>query len=314
MLKTFIRTRDGAIYLNDSIRYQRTVFLTPAANQYPIVTPAAPGAGARSISPPVIIEGPADSVNKVYRMLADHDTVATVDDVAKRLSCEITDTIYRRKLMNRDILVDHVFGQKLVPPDVAVAQLAPFKMCESLFLEPQQTLEYVIINNSTLSASTLRIQNEAKQTQSPAWNREDVREELARDRARKPYLYPFWMTTDTPITLAAGQSRDVFMTVTRDIRFVAFAQMARAIVTGVPAGDTAEQFTVEVLDGQTQRPMQNQPICRTCFGGNANNPYWLPTGWMLEPNSKIQLRVTSLLTAGSIDVFLTWAGTACFVG
>jgi hypothetical protein len=313
MLKTFIRDRKGNIYLNDSIRYVRSVIITPAANQYPIAIPAAPGAGARSMSPPVIYEGPADSVSKVYRLIASNPSTA-ISDVTLRQSCELTDTIYRRRLMNRDILVDHVFGQTLVPFDVAVTQLAPFKMCESLFLEPQQTIEGVFYNNSTAGPASIRTQLEAKQTQTPAWNRDDVKEEIARDRARKPYLYPYWLTTDAPITLGPGQVKDVFMTVTRDIRFVAFAQMARAIRVGVSAGDIVEMFTVEMLDGQTQRPMQNQPIARSCFGGNANNPYWLPTGWMLEPNSLVQLRVRSLLTAGNLDVFLTWAGTACFVG
>jgi hypothetical protein len=314
MLKTFIRDRKGNIYLNDSIRYQRTVFLTPALNQYPIVTPAAPAAGARSISPPVIIEGPADSVNKVYRLLARHGD-ADAADVTNRLTCDITDTIYRRKLSNRDVLVDHVFGQRLIPPTVAVTQLAPFKMCESLFLEPQQTLQLALFNNSTAGSSSLKLQFEAKQTQSPAWNRDDVREEIARDRARKPLLYPFWITPDAgPINLTAGQSRDVFMTVTRDIRLVLFARMASTVVGGGAAGDLVNFFSVQLFDGQTERPLQNQPVVSTCWGGNANNPRWLPTGWVLEPNSLVRIRVTSLLTAGTQDVFLTFAGTASFVG
>jgi hypothetical protein len=311
-MKTFIRDKDGALYLNDSIRYQKSVLLAPTSNQYPLSIAAAPGAGQRTPSAIVPIEGPAAGFTEVTRLYGLHGSTDNAA-VQARLSVEITDTLYRRILMNRDILVNHVFGQRLVPPNVVVTMAAPFQTVESLLLDPQQTLAFQFFNNSTAGASSFRFHLEGRTTESPAWNRSDVQAHLQAARARKPYIYPFWITTDAPVSIPAGGTLTSFMTVTRDIRLVLFACVETSISAGA-AGDLNERYTLEILDGQTQRPMSTQPVARTALAGNANVPFWMPSGWMLEPNSKVQLNFTNLVTDAATEVFLTWHGFAQFVG
>jgi hypothetical protein len=312
MLKTFIRDKKGEIYLNDSIRHQVPVILVPSENQYPLVTAAAPSATSRTASAVAIIEAPASGKVEAPRFIGKHND-ADVTAVKDRLSCEITDTFYRRRLMNRDVLADHIFGQRLLPPEVVVTMLAPFKACESLFLEPQQTLAFQLFNNSTAGSSNFRLHVEGRSTKSPAWNRDDVRDHMKYMKERKPFMYPFWLTTDTPVVIPAGGQLTAFVTVTKDIRFVAFNAMEKTLSTGV-AGDVNEKWTVQAFDAMTQRPLSTQPVARTSFAGNANVPYWLPTGWMIEPNTKFQLVFQNLITDQPTEVFLTWHGVACFVG
>ena len=312
MLKPFLRDSKSNIWLNDSIRYQKSYILVPDETQYPLVTPAAPVAGQRTGSPVATFEAPASSLCEVDRFIGRHGDTDNAD-VKNRLTTEITDTFYRRRLMNRDILVDHVFGQRLVPPEVVVTMLAPFKTCEGLVLEPQQTLAIQNYNYSTAGSSSFKMHLEARATQTPAWQREDIKDFIAESKLRKPFVYPFWLTTDRPVSIPAGGTAVAFMTVTRDIRFVGFCRMQRALTTGV-AGDLVNKFTVTVRDAQTQRPMNNQPVSGTVFGGNANVPYWMPTGWMIEPNSVVQLDFENLVTDAATEVFLTWHGVACFVG
>jgi hypothetical protein len=311
MIKRFIRKRNGDVYLNDAIRYFKTIFLVPDQLQNPIITPAAPVAGQFGQSPPVIIEAPADALTQVSRFIGEHVTVDPL--ITQRLAVQVYDTVYRRNLMNRPILVDHVFGQRLVPPDVIVTDLLPFSTLTSLFFDPQQTLQLQFFNGSTAGPSSFRFLLEGREVEAPAWNKPEVKDWIEVQREKKKWLYPFWLTTDAPVVVPAGGSVDAFITVTKDIELALYKGMERFISTGA-AGDTLETFTVELFDGQTERPLQNVPIARTSFAGNANFAYWQPTVWYLEPNSLIRARFKNLLTDQPNAIFPTWHGVANFVG
>ena len=304
MVKTFIRDHKGATFLNQNLRHIKGGFIAPDSTQNPITTAAAVSAISPTQSAPIIIEGPSDAFSEVFSTIGLQRAADNID-VQNRLECLITDTAYRRRLMNRPILVDHVYG----------TNLQPFKLCESIFLEPQQTLQVALFNNSIAGTSTFQQALEVRKFQEPCWNEPSSKKRLAELRQRKPRLYPFWQTTDNAISLTPGQEITTFLTVSSDIRFVAFAAMARAISVGGGIGETTELFTMNMFDGQTERPLQNQPVARTCCSGTNTFPYWFPTGWMLEPNSKVKLNFKSLLTTGtSVDIFYTLFGTACYVG
>lgn len=312
MIKRFIKTRKGDIYLNDAIRYFKTIFLEPDQSQSPIITPAASVAGQFGVSPPVPIEAPADALTQVSRFIAEHITVDT--DITQRLAVQIYDTVYRRNLMNRPILVDHVFGQFLAFPDVDAnaAGLLPFKTPEHLFMDPQQTLQFSFFNGSINGSSSLRFHLEGRKIESPAWQKPEVKDWIPIQRERAKWLYPYWLTSDNLITVPGSSSVNAFITVTKDIELVLRKGMERVITNG-GAGDALENYTVELFDGQTERPLQNQPVARSSFAGNANFAYWLPQDWYLEPNSLIRARFTNLRT-NPISIFPTWHGVARFVG
>ncbi len=304
MIKTFVKDRQGNIYLNEVLRYVKGGFIAPDSSQNPITTAAAVSSTIPTMSPPIIVTGPEDAVSEVFSLMGEQLSTNQTD-VKNRLSCVITDSAYRRRLMNRDVLVDHVYG----------TMEHPFELCESLLLEPQQAMEISLLNNSTSGTSTFRQAMECRKFQTPSWQKQGTAKHLAEMREKRKRLYPFWYTTDAPVSITPGQNLTAFLTVGTDMRFVAFAAMARAISVGGGAGDTTELFTMEMFDGQTERPLQNQPVARTCCSGTNTFPYWFPTGWMLEPNSKVRLQFQSLLTTGTqVDVYFTLFGTACYVG
>jgi hypothetical protein len=302
MYETFVETPQG-IFLNQLRRYAKGSTLAPAQALVPLVTAAAPGAGLFTQSTPVTIEGPQDCVTEVYSYMAEQ-LATDAADVQARLSCTVYDLAWRRFLMNRDCLVNHVFGNNL----------QPYFLKETTFLENQQTMVFQFRNNSVAGASNLRFALEAMKLQKTALDFKDVRSEVDRERVRKTFFYPYWMTSDLAVTVAPGASFDVFFTNTNDLYLFLFYLMFTAIPAGGAVGDLQEFFTFQILDPKTSRPLQNTPVAANCGMGTARFPYRFPTPLLVEPRTQITIRITSLLTAANLEVFLTFGGVAQFTG
>jgi hypothetical protein len=287
-------------YLNDVIRYVKGTFLAPDIGVNPIVIAAAPSATVPRFGTPSIIESSQEAVSEIFSFMGLHGA-AVLADVSARMSVVITDTAFRRRLMNRDVLVNHVFG----------SNLQPFFARESIGLEGQQTLQFDFLNNSALGATSFEWCLEARKFQSTAFTKKQVTEFIGELRKRKSFLYPFWLTSDQPITIPAGGTRDVFFTSTRDVMQVQMATIASFISAGV-AGDVVEGFQAQFFDAKTERPLQNQPVVRSCCSGTAGFPYILPTPLMMEPNTRMRVRFQNLITDQPIDIFFTWVGVAVY--
>jgi hypothetical protein len=304
MLPVFARDTKN-IYLREGLKYVKGRILTVAQNQSPIVTPAAVGVNAPSYSPPFILEGQEDAYTQIFS-IAGLTEPTDLFAVTSQLCTKITDVARSRILMNNFVLSAHVGG----------TNLHPFKLCESLMLEPQQTLTGINQNNSVAGASHVHPALESRIFQRPSWVMKDVKERLQELRERANIFYPYWLTQDdlggsqSLITIPTGASIDIFFTVNKNIRYVIFAILANASTTGL-AGDTIEMFTVDIYDPVTNRKLNNQPIARSCCSGISIYPHWLPTGWMIEPNSKIRITFNNLVTDAPTNVYWTFFGTAC---
>lgn len=305
MIPRWINQKDGAVVLNDIIRYTKGGFsspgIPPGQVTPTIVIPAAISATVPSAAPSVVVEAGADEVAELYSFMGTHGA-AVNPAVAARMSVQITDVAYRRRLMNRDILVNHVFG----------TNLTPLFLRESTLLESQQTMLFDFLNNSVAGPTSFQFALEKRKFQSVALTRQDVTDYIKVMRRRKMFLTPFWLTTDAPVTVNPGAVVDAFFTVTNDIYAVLFANIASMIIPAGSGGDVTEGFAVEFFDAKTERPLQNQPIARSCCSGTAGLPYILPTGWIVEPNTKIHVKFTSLVTVNPIEIFFTFAGVSAF--
>jgi hypothetical protein len=204
--------------------------------------------------------------------------------------------------MNRSILANHVFG----------TPLNPFFMNESVLLEGQQVLRLQFFNRSTVAPSNFRFLMEARKFQAASMLKDQVTQEIARMRKRKAFLSPYWLTSRERIELPAGGTQTVFFENSRDNFLLLFYVMCQTITTGA-AGDTQEVVSWELLDGKTQRPLQNQPVTLNTGAGDSEFPFVLPAPLFLEPDNVMQARFTNLITDQPTEVFFTFHGVSIFV-
>jgi hypothetical protein len=130
--------------------------------------------------------------------------------------------------------------------------------------------------------------------------------------SRKSKFYPFWLTSDVNISLPIAGVQDVNFSVNKNIWFLALGIMCRAISTG-SMGYIDEKFTVRIFDPATTRELCNNQLLRTVCSGTSDFPHWLPTGWLLEPNSLIRGQFTNLVLDAVTDVYFTFYGIAAEV-
>jgi hypothetical protein len=183
---------------------------------------------------------------------------------------------------------------------------------ESLMLQPQQIMQYQFFNNSTAGEASWYFNPTGRKFQNTINSYKEGRVFMEENYARKAYLYPYWLTTDVAVTLSAGGTATVFMTVTDDMEFVGFNWMKTFISTGVE-GDTEQGFSFQIIDPTTKRPLQNSPRVGGCQAGTAEFPF--QTGGLIwNPRTTMQVILTNLITDQATEVFLTVHGVAKFRG
>ena len=329
MIPRWINGKDGSTTLSDVIRYTKGGFSSPGIpvgqTQPVIVIPPAGGMGLPTSAPSVVVEAGADEVAELFSSMGVHGNPqnAVPLDTQLRMSVQITDVAYRRRLMNRPILVDHVFG----------TNLQPFFFRESTLLESQQTMLFDFNNNSTAGSTYYQFALEKRKFQAVALTRSDVTNYIGEMRRRKMFLSPFWLTSDDQITVnplgqgSVGPQTDAFFTVTNDMYGILFGAICTVIAPFGTTGLTGECFVAEFFDAKTERPLQNQPIARSCCSGGdvlpggaalvgvrgtAGYPFIFPTGWIIEPNTKIHMKFSSLLANNPLEIFWTFIGVSAY--
>lgn len=299
MIPSLINTGQG-LTLNPIRQYVKGVIVVPASAQIPVATAAQSGVVVGR-SAPVIVESGTDCCTEIFSFMGDQDS-SVAAAVSARFACEIIETFRgQRRLMNREILCDHLFGS---PQN-------PFFLSESLFLEQKQTLAFNFINRSTAGAASFRFALEGRKFQNVNLTHRLLQQEIELQRRWKDVLMPFWLTTDAAVSIAASSNAIAFATTTQDQWFMITGAMASAITTGV-AGDTQEYFTAKLFDPRTDRPLQNQPVSMNCGFGTASFPYVFPTPWLIEPQSQIKIELSNLITDQATEVFITFCGVSMY--
>lgn len=300
IIETLITKPDGSVYMNPLRPYVRGNFIAPSANNYPVAIAAQSGINAGKTAP-ITFEASQDGTTEILGLMGENSAADNADVVARQ-SVIIEDMGWRRKLMNRDILCKHVFG---------TAQ-NPFFLMESIFLQPQQTLQSTFFNNSTAGAASWYFNGHGRKYQNTLQTNREGRKFIEDNYERKAYLYPYWLTSDIPITLAAAGSKTVFFKITDDMDFVAFKFMLDFITTGV-AGDVVQGVSVQLFDPTTDKPMQNSPRTGRCQFGTGTFPF-LTQGWLMQPRTILKAVFTNLVTDQETEVFPTFHGVARYRG
>lgn len=299
MLPRWINTPKG-IFLSDLVRVVKGGILVPAPNVNPITIAAAPSATIPTNGTPVVVEGQQDCVTEVFSLMGNFLS-SSASDANARASVFITDTAFRRRYMNRHILVSHIFGSNIQPAFLR----------ETVGLEQQQTLLFEFLNNSTAGSLVFQMALEMRKFQPVSFSRKVVSDYIFDLRQRKTYLSPYWLTSEQGVSIPAGGQVNVFFTNQRDVDLVLLGNIASFITTGV-AGNVVEGFACEFFDAGTERPLQNQPVVRSCCSGTSAFPFMYPTGQIVEPNTTIRVRMTNLVTDQATTVFFTMFGVAAY--
>jgi len=302
MIPTWVEDpKNGNLYINDLRKWVKGGVIVPPAAMNPLTVAAAPAAGIPTLGTPVVYEGAQDGYREIFSMVGAFDAAVLADPQA-RFSVQITDQAYRRRYMNRDILVNHVFG---TPGN-------PLFLANEIWLENQQVLIFQFNNNSVAGPVIFRQQMECRTFQAQSLSRNDVTALINQKRREGLFFNPFWLTSDNPIIIPAGGQATAFFSNARDYYLLLRYIIASAISTGI-AGDLQEVFSVRFFDATNNRPLMNQPMTMTMVSGNSNFPYVLPQPWSIEPVTQIRADFQNLITDQPTEVFMTFHGTGCFV-
>jgi hypothetical protein len=233
-------------------------------------------------------------------------------DVNNRMTVLITDMAYHRQLMNRPVPVRHVFG---------TAQL-PLYFKDAPLLQKNQMWMLNFYNNSTIgSPGSFFPVATGRKWQLEALKYPDVAKELGSQAARKTFVQPYWLTSDSLINIpdlgAVSNTGYAFFTNTGDVTlflFYAYAYVINGGPTNIVVTDT-EPFTVELFDTRNGRPFQNRPFSLNTGFGTAQWPFPLPCPIVLEPRSQIKAKIYTNLTnapssAINTEIAMTFGGLA----
>lgn len=218
------------------------------------------------------------------------------------LMVEIFDSAHRRSLMNRDVTVLHVFGDNL----------KPLFLSESILLELSQSFVLTFFNYDTSAAKSFAPVCEGRKWQYDALKRPEVKQFIDGLRQRKSLVQPYWLTLDDGfVTVAANGTATKFFTLTGDITAFLF-NLYQSFFYADGAGTTSPP-KVEIFDAKTHRQFQTDPLTAFTSGGNAQNPFPLPTPLIVDPQTQIQVNITNQ-RASVLTFFMTWHGVAMYTG
>ncbi len=221
-----------------------------------------------------------------------------------KLFVSITDQAWRRKLMNRDVPVKHVFGSNEKPGFIK----------ESLLLETNQTLLLEYVNYDTSNATSFAAIAEGRKWQYEAMKSKEVYDYIGGLRERKQYIQPYWLTLDKGFSsLAAGARSVELLTCTGDITLVLFNLYAQAFRTDDGLIDVTNKILVEFTDAKTKRSLQSQPVPLGACAGSIENPFRLSSPLIVEPQTQIQVNFLNT-DSSPVNVFLTYHGVAIYTG
>lgn len=310
---TFVKDERGAIYLNDTMPSFKGGCLIPTVN------PTVVAAGAQSA--PIMHESESDSWSEIISLVGSFTAGAAADK--KFFLTDIKDYRFgERRLCNRPVIVNHVFGTQQKPFLLTTDDKDTNGFGESLLLAPTQftSFQYWNLGTGSVSFSSLlqrtKIQNKARLSRA-------VNFQIQETYQKQKQITPYWLTCDQSIATfaknpglpginvtAAIPVGDIFFTNKQNATLILTTLMADFVTTQA-AGETVEGFSFEVFDTLTGAPLQSSPVSFNCGMGSGQLPYRLPMPIFVGCRDSIRIRFTNLLTgAGNTRILPTFYGVA----
>jgi hypothetical protein len=308
---TLLQDRSGAISLNRVYQSLKDGILIPSSEG--IVVPAATSLTNPGQSPYTTLESPSDAWDELFALIGNFDPASDADAAARMLAM-IKDTgTVERRLMNRPVLFNHVFGTVQNPAYI-------MDSATNIWMEPLQSLIFNFFNPSIAGPATLNYSALCTKFQQPSMNAPKVKDYVGKALKHYRQITPYWFTCDSSVdntngqvagfTIPAGGTVDIFFTSSADVELILTCAYATSIPAAGAVGDTVERFQAQFWDARTDRPMQTQPFTLNTGFGSPAFPHYFSIPIIVPPDYKLRARFKSLITNVSQDVFVTLHGVA----
>ena len=274
MFKTYDARSDR---LNDAKRFIRPFVLTPDApnNNGMAINPAV---GASITAPSSITqEGPFEG----FHLIADSTTFRAVGD--HQCTVMMRDMGSQKYLMNRVVHANTVFGTSQFP----------CLLKEFMFLEEERSISWTFQNLFPVANNIQPIISGRRFYQSSAGNA-PLNAYITKRKLRYIKTTPFFLTTNLPLVIAAGQTVPFQMTVDPDGAFDGYAFSAVWYDTTLGAGFlNTGTFTWELRDSESRRSLMTGRMNEQLALGDGRLPFQLPESIYVMPNMRLELEVTN---------------------
>jgi hypothetical protein len=310
-LPTLLRNKQKSLLMNPAWNTVKDGIIVPPAQA--IAIPAATSALNLGQASDQIIEAPSDGYCELYALIG--ALTSSTASVLDRILVMFRDTgIVERRLMNRPVQFNHIFGSAANPMYIRCEDGS-----QSLWMDPLQILLITLINSSAADTATASLAGMFTKYQLKSMEIARVKKYVNDSRARYRQITPYWWTMDQNITgqnvagvtIAAGSTVDCYFTGPSDVELSLTSVTATAIPASAGgAGDTGEKFTAQFWDARTDRPYQNQPLTLNTGFGTPSFPHYFDVPIVVPPTYKVRSRFTNLITDRAIDLFVTFHGVA----
>ena len=278
MIPTFLKRKDGSIYVNPTKRHVRPFWLTsqgPGATPQVVTVPA--GGTTNPIPFPIDNQG---SFEIFYIMF---------DATDPRVEVNIFDPGTRRNLMNRPVRL----------PTIAGTAARPFYLPESYLINTDNGPRDLQVTFTDFSGAPNNVRlvfygRKLYQNEAPP----DVQEDMVKYLQKKERTNVYFLTTDTAITIPASGT---------------LTGPAAPIFSATDEADTEVMKTTFLADGlftfqlrelRSNRTLSNNPIVSTSGWGTGQFPFVFQETFLIERNYDVAFELTDLSAAPN-NVFAT---------
>jgi hypothetical protein len=185
---------------------------------------------------------------------------------SQNIRVRLTHTGLNKYLMNQPVHILSVFGNMN-------GGCQPFQTYESIFLQPNQelTVEFFDFSGAPNTVEPIVHGRKFIGYATSGMDRRGLIDSFARN------TWPYWLTTDQPITLLTGQVTPIQFSQERQFH----AELAKVMQFGTDTGAPAPVFYhISMNEGQSGNLIaDNVPILT--FAGNSNFPFPLPEPYLM---------------------------------
>jgi hypothetical protein len=205
-----------------------------------------------------------------------HDADASPETVD--YLCMLTEIGQAKQFMNQPIHIRTLAGNAQYPA----------KLCEPFMFFSQHNIQARFINNGAgTPAIRLYLAGSKYYPYAMVGNleaRNKLNENIIKWRQRQLQVYPFWLTTDTAVSLSADAQDSFQMTPGEDCHFEAFTW--QAVSTG--------NFEFEIIEVKTNQKLMNGRVTQTNMVGTAQQPTVFPIPYFMPKGKNLRITIKDL--------------------
>jgi len=298
---TFARNKAGALIINPRKLDIQSFWLTPDAPNNPIVLALGGTSGPVSFS--VSQDGPFEA----FYLTAARTTAALA---STDVFVDAYDDGGKLRLVNRQVHMDTIFGQKFLP---AVGML-PHLLAETLWIHASRSLIFTFIDGNAAGpgpGNTIWPEVIGRRFYSYSNPSEELAVAIEKRSARARLSSPFWMTFDPPVAPTDANGNMLLAPLGAGLGFIRVPTVGHFEWHKLMSLSTGA-YRFRVIDSRNGRVMTNDWIHVNAGTGSGPLPLVLPEPTVFQPNSQLRIETVDLSGAPN-TIYFTLAGRMIYV-